>query len=108
MKPDKYDEEIEELMSHPDREFNDAIGNHWFDSTPLFQFLTKTGKPVGNCGCPIMIKKGLNFKDGPVKTVKAINRSKLIPCSMHDIIQDRAVLGEFARIQRICDKELGR
>lgn len=104
---DKYDKEIDQLMSASPDKFIALLVEHWTAASPLFQFMSKSGRSGGNCNCPTMVK---GIKDGcsSKRVKKEILSSPLIPACFADIEQDELMLNEFARIQRLADIEFKR
>src|SRR5688572_28932451 len=96
---DKYDEHIEAILRDKDKA---GLHNDWVLAKGLFQFLGPSGCP-SKCGCPTMVKSGRG-KTHDGKLLDEVMNSKIIPDDSKQILPDRAMLNEFARIQRLADK----
>lgn len=101
---DKYDFEIEKLMAMTPETFNREIKMEWVNATPLFKFL---GLEPSRLGCPTQCKQliaNCGHTTGSISE-QAAGDSPIIPAMFTGIKQDRVMLNEFARIQRIADEE---
>lgn len=117
---DKYQTLVEELLTIQPEEFPRIVRHRWshdydIDKGCLFSYCSPNNSyftynedgSQESCGCLTQVKSGQEVAYTE-KLTQLIRENPLIPANPEEIKQDRTVLEEFAKLQRLMDQTIRR